>query len=60
MNSLADAGAGFNHDTNKISIIDPDNNLREFELKSKAEVAGDILQAIQDLLDKKQENAQNS
>jgi phosphopantothenoylcysteine decarboxylase/phosphopantothenate--cysteine ligase len=59
LNSLADPGAGFNHDTNKISIIDQDNNLREFKLKSKTEVAGDILQAIQELIDKKKENAQS-
>lgn len=58
LNSLADAGAGFNHDTNKVTIIDRNNNLQEFELKSKTDVAEDILQAIQDLIDKKQENAQ--
>lgn len=43
MNSLADNGAGFGHDTNKISILDDHNNLRSFELKSKKEVAKDIV-----------------
>jgi len=43
MNTLADKGAGFGHDTNKISILDDHNNLRSFELKSKKEVAKDIV-----------------
>lgn len=50
LNSLQDAGAGFNHDTNRISIIDQDNNLTEFELKSKQAVAKDILAAVIHLL----------
>lgn len=46
LNSLQDAGAGFGHDTNKISIIDKANNITHFELKSKTEVAKDIIDAI--------------
>ena len=46
LNSLNDKGAGFGHDTNKISIIDKENNIREFELKTKREVAKDIINAI--------------
>jgi phosphopantothenoylcysteine decarboxylase / phosphopantothenate---cysteine ligase len=46
LNSLNDNGAGFGHDTNKISIIDKDNNLKEFGLKSKKEVARDIVNTI--------------
>lgn len=46
LNSLKDAGAGFGHDTNKISIIDNQNNIEHFELKSKKEVAKDIINAI--------------
>lgn len=46
LNSLQDAGAGFGHDTNKISIISRDKRVREFNLKSKKEVAGDIVNAI--------------
>jgi phosphopantothenoylcysteine decarboxylase/phosphopantothenate--cysteine ligase len=48
LNSLNDSGAGFGHDTNKVSILDRHNNITTFELKSKAEVANDILQAIID------------
>lgn len=43
MNSLVDPGAGFGHDTNKISILDDHNNFKSFELKSKKEVAKDII-----------------
>ena len=43
LNSLNDKGAGFNHDTNKITIIDRDNKIFKFELKSKHEVANDII-----------------
>jgi phosphopantothenoylcysteine decarboxylase/phosphopantothenate--cysteine ligase len=43
MNSLKDKGAGFGHETNKISILDNRNNYKAFELKSKRAVAKDIL-----------------
>lgn len=43
MNSLEDKGAGFSGDTNKISILDNHNNFTSFELKSKSEVAKDIV-----------------
>lgn len=46
LNSLNDAGAGFGHDTNKISIIDLKNGIKEFNLKTKKEVARDIVKAI--------------
>lgn len=46
LNSLQDDGAGFGHDTNKISIIDKANNIEHFELKTKKEVAKDIVNAI--------------
>lgn len=46
LNSLTDTGAGFGVDTNKITIIDKDNNLQKFELKSKMEVAADIVEKI--------------
>lgn len=42
LNSLNDKGAGFQHDTNQIMIIDKENNSMKFELKSKLEVAVDI------------------
>ena len=50
LNSLADKGAGFGHDTNRVTLIDKSNNIDKFELKSKAEVAGDILDKIESLL----------
>ena len=46
MNSLKDKGAGFGGDTNKISILDNRNNTESFELKSKNEVAKDILRYV--------------
>ena len=46
LNSLRDKGAGFGVDTNKITILKPDNKLINFELKSKREVARDIVKEI--------------
>jgi phosphopantothenoylcysteine decarboxylase / phosphopantothenate---cysteine ligase len=46
LNSLNDKGAGFGHDTNKVTIIDRQRQVRTFELKSKREVARDIAEAI--------------
>jgi len=46
LNSLNDRGAGFGQDTNKISIIFKDNKINHFELKSKKEVAADIIKTI--------------
>jgi phosphopantothenoylcysteine decarboxylase/phosphopantothenate--cysteine ligase len=42
-NSAIEKGAGFGVDTNKITIIDKHNNLTNFELKTKQEVAKDIV-----------------
>lgn len=50
MNSLRDKGAGFRFDTNRITLIDRNNNINEFELKSKAGVAVDILDKIETML----------
>ncbi len=46
LNSLKDKGAGFKHDTNKISIIFKGNKLKKYKLKSKQEVASDIVNEI--------------
>jgi len=46
LNSLRDAGAGFGHDTNKVTIIGRNALRKEFNLKSKKEVAGDIVNTI--------------
>ena len=50
LNSLNDQGAGFGHETNKISIINSKNEVQEFSLKSKKEVAVDIVHAITKLI----------
>lgn len=42
LNSLRDAGAGFRHDTNKITIITA-SKTKEYPLKAKSEVAKDII-----------------
>lgn len=43
LNSLNDAGAGFQHDTNKVTIIPAEGTPVPFALKSKTDVAKDIL-----------------
>ena len=46
LNSLNDKGAGFAGDNNKIKIIDKSNKTLNFELKSKKELARDIVKCI--------------
>jgi len=46
LNSLRDKGSGFGTNTNRITIIDKNNNIDKFELKSKDEAARDILDKI--------------
>lgn len=48
LNSLRDEGAGFKSDTNKVTLIDKDNKVLPFSVKSKREVALDILHHIID------------
>jgi phosphopantothenoylcysteine decarboxylase / phosphopantothenate---cysteine ligase len=50
LNSLKEEGAGFGKDTNKITIIDKYNNREAFELKSKREVAEDIVKKMISLI----------
>lgn len=45
LNSLRDAGAGFRHDTNKITILDAEGSTA-YLLKSKKEVAADIVDRL--------------
>ncbi|MBR3733532.1 MAG: bifunctional phosphopantothenoylcysteine decarboxylase/phosphopantothenate--cysteine ligase CoaBC [Bacteroidaceae bacterium] len=49
LNSLRDKGAGFNYDTNKVSIISRSGQVKVFPLKSKTEVAADIVTELQGL-----------
>ena len=48
LNSLNDKDAGFGYDTNKITIIDDQLQIKEFTLKHKSQVANDIINAIVD------------
>jgi phosphopantothenoylcysteine decarboxylase / phosphopantothenate---cysteine ligase len=50
LNSLQDEGAGFNHDTNKISILSPDGSSIDYPVKNKAEVATDIINHLSALM----------
>ena len=51
LNSLQDKGAGFGGDTNKVSIIDKNEKVQSFDLKSKKEVAQDLMNVIINKLD---------
>lgn len=46
LNSLKDKGAGFQCDTNKITLLDKHGLIDEFPLKSKEEVAEDIIDKL--------------
>lgn len=50
LNSLNDKGAGFQVDTNIVTIIDKHNNIEKSELKNKTEVAKDIVNKLVALL----------
>ncbi|MDR1682462.1 MAG: bifunctional phosphopantothenoylcysteine decarboxylase/phosphopantothenate--cysteine ligase CoaBC [Candidatus Symbiothrix sp.] len=50
LNSLKDEGAGFQGDTNKISIIDAQGKTTAFEMKSKKAVAEDIVDFLRNRL----------
>lgn len=49
LNSLRSKGAGFGFDTNKITIIDKAGVQTDYKLKSKTEVAHDIVQKVIDI-----------
>ncbi len=46
LNSLKDKGAGFKHNTNKISIVHRDGSINEYPLKTKKEVAKDVIDTL--------------
>jgi phosphopantothenoylcysteine decarboxylase / phosphopantothenate---cysteine ligase len=50
LNSLQDKEAGFNGNRNKVTLIDKDNKITRFELKSKQEVALDVIQYLDNML----------
>ena len=47
LNSMQDAGAGFRTDTNKITIITSDGNVDVYPLKTKKQVAADIIDKME-------------
>lgn len=51
LNSMTDKGAGFKHNTNKISIFDKHNNSKKFKLKTKQAVALDILDYLEKMME---------
>ena len=50
LNSLQDPGAGFGGNTNKVTFIDKDHQIQNFQLKSKEEVANDLIAKIIDAI----------
>jgi len=54
LNSMNDAGATFEHDTNKVTMIDKNLLLQEFPVKHKSEVAVDIIKMIAGMVINKQ------
>ncbi len=53
LNSLRDKGAGFRHDTNKVAILSADGSRVDYPLKSKADVAADIVDYVASRLSEK-------
>ena len=46
LNSLRDAGAGFGHDTNKVTVLDTAGQIVNFELQSKTDMARGLVRLI--------------
>ena len=49
LNSLRDAGAGFGYDTNQVTLFYRNGQERHFGLRSKTELAADIVDALHEL-----------
>jgi len=50
LNTTNDKGEGFGFDTNKISILSKDLSIKDFDLKSKKEVAMDIVGELKNIV----------
>ena len=50
LNSLNDNGAGFSHDTNKVTLFFKDGTERSIDLKSKTALAEDIVDIITEII----------
>ena len=46
LNSMRDSGAGFETDTNRVTVVDRLGNVERYELKPKAQVASDLVQRV--------------
>jgi phosphopantothenoylcysteine decarboxylase/phosphopantothenate--cysteine ligase len=46
LNSLSDEGAGFGHDTNRVTLLHKQGNIATFGLRTKAQVACDVLEFV--------------
>jgi len=46
LNSMRDSGAGFETDTNRVTMVDRLGNVDRYELKPKAQVASDLVQWV--------------
>lgn len=51
LNSLRDSGSGFQHDTNRIKILDKIGTISTYDLKPKTEVAADIVNKLIEIED---------
>lgn len=51
LNSLRDSGSGFQHDTNKIKILDKNGTISTYDLKPKTAVAVDIVNKLMGIED---------
>src|SRR5665648_476791 len=51
LNSLRDSGSGFQHDTNRIKILDKIGTISIYDLKQKTEVAVDIVNKLIEIED---------
>ena len=52
LNSLQDLGAGFGHDTNKVTIISRNGDITPYPLSSKIAIAGEIADRIENYFHK--------
>lgn len=46
LNSLNDPGAGFGHDTNKVTVFSADGSVNEFDTQSKKEIARSLVSLV--------------
>jgi phosphopantothenoylcysteine decarboxylase/phosphopantothenate--cysteine ligase len=46
LNSMRDAGAGFETDTNRVTMMDRQGNVDGYELKPKVQVASDLVRRV--------------